>query len=298
MCGIGGFSLAGGQAQEQALLDGLARALSHRGPDGEGRFQDKGTALIHRRLSIIDVEGGAQPLSDSEDRVQLVCNGEIYNFKPHQKALEESGVHLKTRSDSEVALHLYIRHGLEFVEQLEGMYALALHDVRSGDLLLARDPVGIKPLYIAETPRGVAFASEAGALAACGWLTPEVAGGALPELFNRQFTAGRRTLFKGIERLLPGELLVIREGRIVERRRRTLALEPPGGLSEAEALEKLDALLMETTRTHLQSDVPYGAFLSGGIDSSSVLSCMARLDERVTSYTIGFSGNCSRCWAG
>jgi asparagine synthase (glutamine-hydrolysing) len=178
---------------------------------------------------------------------------------------------------------------MDFASHLEGMYALAVYDDRTEDLVLARDPVGIKPLYVAETSAGVAFASEAGALVHAGWVPAEVDERAWPAYFNRQYAGGARTLFKGIRRIEPGEVLRIRRGEIVERRVCPLPLGRAEEIPEAEALEVLDDLLTRTVESHLQSDVPYGAFLSGGIDSSAVVTKMAELVGRVRTYAIGFS---------
>ncbi len=281
--------MGGGRAASPALMARLADALRHRGPDGEGRHAWRNMALVHRRLSIIDVAGGAQPIPDQTGKVQIVCNGEIYNFVPLQNDLERSGIPLKTRSDSEVALHLYKKYGLDFVTHMEGMYALGILDETTGDLVLARDPMGIKPLYISVIGAGLAFASEPAALVRAGWCAAEVDPAAWPSLFNRQYTGGLKTLFKGVTRVKPGEVLRIRDGQIVERREYPLPLEAAADMPEAEALDRLDALLTASVTSHLQSEVPYGAFLSGGIDSSVVVDKMVDVAGRVRTYTIGFS---------
>jgi asparagine synthase (glutamine-hydrolysing) len=172
------------------------------------------------------------------------------------------------------------------------MYAIALHDPGAGCLILARDPFGIKPLYYAETPRGFAFASEPGALVAAGIVPPLLVAAARNELIQIQFTTGRATIFRGIDRVLPGETVVVQQGRVVERRRRiALPACGPVPLGEEEALARLDAVLADSVRLHQRSDVPFGMFLSGGIDSTSVLCMMARLAERpVKAFTIGFEG--------
>src|SRR5215469_1547091 len=171
------------------------------------------------------------------------------------------------------------------------MYAIALHDPAAGQLVLTRDPFGIKPLYYAETPRAFAFASEPSALIDAGIVTPQLVRSARNELLQMQFTTGRETIFAGINRVLPGETVVVRRGRIVERRRReALPKDGSSPLPEDEALARLDAVLMESVRLHQRSDVPFGMFLSGGIDSTVVLLMMARLAERpVRAFTIGFA---------
>jgi asparagine synthase (glutamine-hydrolysing) len=288
VCAIAGVSLRTSEPSE-ALLARLAALQAHRGPDGEGFYRHGRTALAHRRLSILDLEGGAQPIATEDARSHIVVNGEIYNYRPLQARIREWGVRLKTDSDSEVPLHLWRRHGPDFVRHLEGMYALAIYDEASEELVLARDPVGIKPLYVAETPAGVAFASEAGALVQAGWLVADVEERAWPSYFNKQYVDGPLTMFKGVERVQPGEVIRIRHGEVLERRVYPLPLEPASSLAEDEALAILDDLGTRTVETHLQSDVPYGAFLSGGIDSSFVVTKMVELVGNVRTYSIGFS---------
>jgi asparagine synthase (glutamine-hydrolysing) len=288
MCGIAGVSMRVGTPPE-ALMEGLGARLAHRGPDGEGFLRHRRTALVHRRLSILDLEGGAQPIATQDGTAHIVANGEIYNYRALQAQIREWGDRLRTDSDSEVPLHLWRRHGMDFVRHLEGMYALAIYDEATEDLILARDPVGIKPLYIAETAAGLAFSSEAGPLVAAGWIRADVEERAWPSYFNKQYVDGPLTMFKGVVRVQPGEVLRVRGGEIVERRVHPVELEPPQPLEEGEALAMLDRLGSETVRTHLQSDVPYGAFLSGGTDSTFVVTKMADLAGQVRTYAIGFS---------
>jgi len=290
VCGIAGVSLRASEPSE-SFLGRLAALQAHRGPDGEGFYRHRGTALVHRRLSILDLEGGAQPIATEDGRTHIVANGEIYNYRPLQARIRESGVRLATDSDSEVPLHLWRRHGPDFVRHLEGMYALAIYDETSEELILARDPVGIKPLYIAETAEGVAFASEAGAIVRAGWIRADVEERAWPSYFNKQYVDGPLTMFKGVERVQPGEVIRIRRGEVLERRVYPLPLQPASALREDEALEMLDELGTRTVKSHLQSDVPYGAFLSGGIDSSFVVTKMAELVGNVRTYSIGFSSD-------
>jgi asparagine synthase (glutamine-hydrolysing) len=289
MCGIAGLMTLDGAPPEVRLLDRLAGALAHRGPDGRGFHLERDVGLVHLRLAIIDLNTGAQPLVD-EAGLALVANAEIYNYRELRAGLGAAS--FRTASDCEVPLKLYARQGLEFAAALRGMYALALHDQRRNRLVLARDPFGIKPLYFAETARGFAFASEPRALLAAGLVEPRLNARARDELFAFQFTTGAETIFEGISRVLPGELLVVERGRIVERRRRAaLPASPPADLDEGAALERLDAVLRDSIELHQRSDVPYGMFLSAGIDSSAVLAAMTLLNERpVRAYTIGFPG--------
>jgi asparagine synthase (glutamine-hydrolysing) len=290
MCGIAGLMTRDGSPPPSAPLHEMAAALRHRGPDGEGRYRSSDIGMVQTRLAIIDLETGDQPLYEPGGAA-LIANGEIYNYIELRGEVGcGRATVFSTQSDCELPLHLYRRHGLEFTVYLRGMYAIALHDPGAGRLILARDPFGIKPLYYAETPEVFAFASEPGALIAAGIVEPRLIGAARNELLQVQFTTGRETIFAGINRVLPGETVVVRQGRIVERRRRqALPEKGPSPLGEEEALARLDAVLMESVRLHQRSDVPFGMFLSGGIDSTAVLLLMARLAERpVKAFTIGF----------
>jgi asparagine synthase (glutamine-hydrolysing) len=279
MCGIAGMMGLAGAAPAADLVEAMAAALAHRGPDGTGRYAKGDVAFIQKRLAIIDLETGDQPLYEPGGNAALVANGEIYNHIELRQAL--AGTAFATRSDCEPPLVLWRRHGLDFTRHLRGMYAIALHDPADGRLVLARDPFGIKPLYYAETPRGFAFASEPQAILAAGLVAPRLVRQTRNELLQLQFTTGRETILDGIERVLPGETIVVAGGRIVERRRRAALPEgPPQPIGEAEALERLDRVLEESVLLHQRADVPYGMFLSGGIDSSVVLAMMARLNDR------------------
>lgn len=288
MCGIAGIMTSAGLPSD-AALKAMMNALRHRGPDGDGQYMKDDTALAQVRLAIIDLETGNQPLYGPDD-LALVANGEIYNYIELREELP--GTNFATKSDCELPLHLYRKHGLDFPARLRGMYAVALHDPAAGRLVLSRDPFGIKPLYYAETAQGFAFASEPHALIASGFVKPVLAPQARNELLQLQFTTGRETIFEGIHRMLPGETLVVVKGRIAERRR--LDAFPAGGvaeINEEEALKELDRVWADSVNIHQRSDVPYGMFLSGGIDSSAVLAMMARLNRRpVRAFTIGFPG--------
>ena len=287
MCGIAGIMTRDGTAPDAAVLDRLARALAHRGPDGEGRSAAGGTALVHRRLAIIDLETGAQPLA-GPGGTQIAANGEIYNYRELRAEIGEDA--FRTRSDCEPPLHLYGRDRIGFTARLRGMYALAIHDPAEERLVLARDPFGIKPLYYAETARGFAFASEPQALIRAGLVEPRVHVPARGELLQLQFTTGAETIFAGIRRVLPGETVVVAGGRVIERSRAPAL--PEGGpeeITESEALARLDGGLADSVGMHQRADVPYGMFLSGGIDSSAVLALMARLNATpVLAFTCGF----------
>jgi asparagine synthase (glutamine-hydrolysing) len=288
MCGIAGIMTLNGAMPMPALLQSLGRALHHRGPDGNGHYRSADVGIVQTRLAIIDLRTGDQPLYEPGGAA-LVANAEIYNYIELRAGLE--GAAFATASDCEPPLHLYRRHGLGFTAHLRGMYAIALHDPAAGRLVLARDPFGIKPLYYAETASGFSFASEPGALVAAGLVTAQLVRQVRNELMQLQFTTGRETIFAGIQRLLPGETIVVARGRIVERvRREALPAGAPLDIGEGDALARLDAILADSVTLHQRSDVPYGMFLSGGVDSSAVLAMMARLNDKpVRAFTAGFS---------
>ncbi len=290
MCGIAGIVMRDGRAVDEARLDGLARAMAHRGPDGVGRFVSGPIGLLNTRLAIIDLAGGDQPLFDAEGAV-LVANGEIYNDPEIRAAL--AGAAYRTGSDCESPLRLYRRDGADFTRDLRGMYAIALFDPRTGRLVLARDPFGIKQLYTVETPEFFAFASEAQALIAAGLAGRGLRPAARAELMQLKFTTGRETLFADIQRVMPGERLILSAGAVVERR--TTPALPAGGPvpgDDEALLRRLDGVLNDTVAHHLRSDVPYGLFLSGGIDSSVLVALMARLTgQPVHALTAGFPGS-------
>ena len=289
MCGIAGIMTRNGKGPDASILGPLARALGHRGPDGEGKYLAGHVAMVQTRLAVIDLKTGDQPIYEPGGAA-LIANAEIYNYLELRSELD--GVAQTSQSDCEPPLHLYRRDGLSFTDSLRGMYAIAIHDPVDGRLVLARDPFGIKPLYYAETDDYFAFASEPQALIAVGAVKPELAMERRNELLQLQFTCGRSTIFKGIHRVLPGETLVLRGGRIVERRQRPAL--PSGGpeiCGMEKGLARLDSSLEDSVLLHQRSDVPYGLFLSGGVDSATMLALMSRLNERpVTAFTAGFSG--------
>ncbi|MDR3436337.1 asparagine synthase (glutamine-hydrolyzing) [Telmatospirillum sp.] len=288
MCGIAGVMMADGSMPDAALLDRLEKALLHRGPDGTGRYVRDGVGLVHARLAIIDLTSGDQPLFGPRG-CALVANGEIYNYiELRERELPDADLH--TRSDCEPILHLYDRHGTDAARHLRGMYAFALHDPDARSLTLARDPFGIKQLYYVETPRCFAFASEPQALIAAGLVDVELARRPAGELLQLQFTTGAETIFAGIRRLLPGETLSVTQGRITGRTMlAALPAEGPRPVGETDALRRLDDILMDSVNVHQRADVPYGLFLSSGIDSAAILTCMTRLNTNpVQAYTACF----------
>jgi asparagine synthase (glutamine-hydrolysing) len=287
MCGIAGMILSPGAPSPDAVtLSRLIGALRHRGPDGEGQTSAGNVALLHNRLAIIDLVTGDQPLFAGAST--LVANGEVYNYRELRANMPNA--RFATNSDCEPPLHLWLAERVAFPRHLRGMYAIAIHDRATNGVTLSRDPFGIKPLYIASVTGGLAFASEAGALLDAGLVERRVRVAARNELLQLQFTTGADTIFQGIQRLLPGETLRCAEGGVVERRRMSHVPEgSPEPISEDAALARLDRALMESVDLHQRSDVPYGMFLSGGIDSATLITLMARLNsDPVLAFTAGF----------
>ena len=281
MCGIAG-QLGGRNARLAPMIE----AMTHRGPNGIRMEERAGASLAHARLSIIDLDGGWQPISAAGST--LVGNGEIYNYLELTEA-HQLGPALATGSDFEPLLHLYAREGEAAFERLRGMYAFCLLG-GDGRGWLARDPFGIKPLYIMEHDGGLAFASEPRAFFKAGLMGPVLDEEPGRELVDFNYTLGSRTPFKGLRRLVPGEVVQVRDGRLVANWRqpwRTRTQAPVG--DEAALLKQLDTVLEDAVKVHQRSDVPYGLFLSGGVDSTAIATLMARLNARpVTAFTCGF----------
>jgi asparagine synthase (glutamine-hydrolysing) len=294
MCGIAGIMTIDGTAPESGVLDRLSEFLAHRGPDGKGQHLSGDVGMVQTRLAIIDLETGDQPIYVSDAgqsaKAALVANGEIYNYIELKRELAQTS--FSTGSDCELPLHLYLTQGQGFAKYLRGMYAIAIHDIEAGQLVLSRDPFGIKPLYYCETDAGFVFASEAQAILRAGLITAKLNRARRDELMQLQFTTGEQTVFQGIYRMHPGETLIVQGGKIVSRsRQKALPDIERKHIDESKALANLDAALMDSVDVHQRSDVPYGMFFSGGIDSSVLLALMSRLNERpIKALTAGFSG--------
>lgn len=265
--------------------------LAHRGPDGAGEFLDRGIALGHRRLSIVDVAHGAQPMAAAGGAVQIVYNGEVYNHPELMPALQADGVHYATHCDTETVLHLYLRHGVRTPEQLRGMFAFAIWDARSRELFIARDRLGVKPLYYVHTDDGALyFASEIKSLLAAGAVSAELNRHAFPDYLANHATSGEDTLFAGVKRLLPGHTLTWREGRIVTRPYWDLSFAAPTETrADAELVAEYTERFREAVRLRLMADVPLGMFLSGGIDSAAITATMATLvQDPIKTFSVAF----------
>jgi asparagine synthase (glutamine-hydrolysing) len=287
MCGIAGW--VGEVGADGETLRRMCDAIVHRGPDADGALLVPGrVALGFRRLAIIDLKTGDQPIANETATVQATCNGEIYNFRRLRPELESRGHEFRTASDTEVIAHLYEERGVDCLQALQGMFAIALWDERAQRLLLARDRLGVKPLYWAPVGDGLLYASEPGAILASGLVEARPDPRALADYLTLQYVPPPRSGFEGIRKLAPGERLVYEDGRARIERYWQLDFEKKGQESEEETLERLDALLGEATRERMVADVPLGAFLSGGIDSSLVVSYMAEASSRVKTFSIDF----------
>jgi asparagine synthase (glutamine-hydrolysing) len=289
MCGICGIFDQSGNPIDQTVLDRMTFIIRHRGPDGDGRHVDHEAGLGHRRLSIIDLGGGAQPIANEDETLQIVFNGEIYNFLELRKELEAFGHIFKTRSDTEVIVHAYEQWGVECVRRFNGMFAFAIWDARNRQLFLARDHLGIKPLYYTVIGSRLLFASEIKALLQDAECPREVDLEALGELFTFRYVPSPKTLFKRILKLPPGHLMLAsRKGLQISRFWNWVPGERKQA-SEAALVEEYQSLLEDAVRLQLRSDVPLGLFLSSGVDSGVLLAIMSRYGSSpVQTFSIGF----------
>lgn len=291
MCGITGIRDFEGRPVAPADLRAMCGAMVHRGPDDEGYYLGSGVGLAMRRLAIIDLQGGHQPIANEDRSVWAVLNGEIYNYRELRAELEQRGHVFATASDTEVIVHLYEEQGARCVEKLRGMFAIAVWDERSRTLLLARDRLGIKPLYYAQVGSRFLWASELKSLLALEEVRRSIDWQSLCFLLAFQHTSQDQSIVAGVRKLEPGCLLVASPGRELRIERYWAPrFVPDHTRSEDATAARLRELLEESVRIHLMSDVPLGAFLSGGLDSSSVVATMARLmDKPVQTFSIGFS---------
>jgi asparagine synthase (glutamine-hydrolysing) len=292
MCGICGVA-GGDPADGRDLVHRMCAAMVHRGPDDEGIVQLDGVALGMRRLSIIDVEGGHQPMHNEDSTVWVVQNGEIYNHLELRKLLGAAGHTFNTQSDTEVLVHGYEEWGQELVQRLNGMFAFAIHDRRRASVFLARDRIGIKPLHYAIDGDRLVFASELKALLRDPALRKGIDPAALDDYLAYEFVPSPGSIVRGIKKLEPGHTLTWSVAESTHKLRRywspQLNLDDADGRGIEEECEKLRAVLRESVRKELISDVPLGVFLSGGIDSSAVAATMTQLGGEVKSFSVGFA---------
>jgi asparagine synthase (glutamine-hydrolysing) len=287
MCGI--FEPGGQSIIDRGLIKRMADTLTHRGPDDQGFYCAKGIGLGHRRLSIIDLKGGHQPLANEDESVWIAFNGEIYNFKELNRQFLSSGHEFRTKSDTETIVHLYEELGEKCFAQLRGMFALAIWDARKQRLVLARDRIGKKPLFYSWDGRRLVFGSEIKALWPAGDVSQAIDVEALSDYFSYLYIPAPKTIYRQVRKLRPGHYLIADKHGIKEVPYWDLRFDEPEQLSEAEWCERLLDEYRTSVKVRLVSDVPLGAFLSGGVDSSSVVALMNQLQPPVTTCSIGFA---------
>lgn len=291
MCGIFGAVALPGQPASDGVLAAMRDSIRHRGPDADGFVTHGGVSLGNVRLAILDLtQASNQPFVSPDGMVALVQNGEIYNYIELRDDLIRAGAMFRTDGDTEVLLHAYLHWGADFVTRLNGMFAIAVHDRRDGHVHLYRDRLGVKPLYLAQTPHGLFFASEIKALLAAGVpATPDIA--ALAQFFALCYVPPPATAFAGIAHLMPAHRATITAEGVTQHSYWTLDhIAPDPGMTEADAMAGLRSLLDDATRLRLRSDAAFGAFLSGGLDSTSVVAAMRdHMPGEIRTYSIGFA---------
>jgi asparagine synthase (glutamine-hydrolysing) len=294
MCGITGIVAREGLGpDDRDRVLRMRDIISHRGPDDAGVYVDAHAVLGHRRLSIVDLAAGHQPLSNEDQTVWIVFNGEIYNHREVRARLESAGHRYATRSDTETIVHAYEQWGAGAVDHLRGMFAFAIWDTARQRLLLARDRLGVKPLYWAKAGDRLLFGSEIKSILESGLIDVRANEEALPELLGTRYLSGTETLFKGVHRLQPGHTLTFEDGGIaihqywdIPAGRRSDALE---GMSDADIVRRFRALLEESVSIRLMADVPLGMFLSGGLDSSAIAALMSKMIDRpLQTFSVAF----------
>ena len=291
MCGIAGEIIVDGTKAKKSVVPAMLDAMRHRGPDDEGTFSAGSVTIGQRRLSIVGLANGHQPIPNEDKTIWVVCNGEIYNYPHLKKDLEAKGHIFSTATDSETIVHLYEEYGSEMTSHLEGMFAFAVYDIKNSSLLLARDRVGKKPLYYFQHGNTFAFASELRALSKHGSMPREISLQALSDYFSFQYVPQPRTIFKDVFKLPPAHKLElnIKSGRSAIKRYWQVAYEPKCEIFYTDASKTLRNLVTESVRARLMSDVPYGVFLSGGVDSTIIAGIMAEIcGNPVKAFSIGF----------
>src|SRR5262245_53458095 len=287
MCGICGYY----GFNDQALLESMTASLRHRGPDSFGFLRHENMALGHARLSIIDVAGGQQPIENEDQTLAVIHNGEFYNFRELRPELESKGHRFRTKSDTETILHLYEEMGPECIKRLAGMFAVVILDKRKGELFIARDRVGIKPLYYVELPGKILFASEIKALLRCPEVQTTLDYRAIHDYLALRYVPGPGGLFQEIRKFPAGHYGIVRNGKLTL----TRYWEPelfsgPFPNSEQEYLEGFAQRFEKSIQRRLISEVPLGAYLSGGLDSSTIVAAMSKLvSEPIRTFTVGLA---------
>ncbi|MBF4210501.1 asparagine synthase (glutamine-hydrolyzing) [Pseudomonas donghuensis] len=290
MCGIFGYFHRGEQSLSRETLRAMGDAIQHRGPDDQGVFSAPGVALGNQRLSIIDLAGGHQPFISDDGQIVVVQNGEIFNHLELAQELAGTAHACRTHSDTEVLLRLYEREGISFISKLNGMFAIAIYDAREQAMYLVRDRIGVKPLYVHDDGAQLTFGSEIKSLLKGGMSRPAMDEEALHHYLTFNYVPAPFTMYQGVRHLMPGHLMkVTRTGAQVSRWWDLAAIQPVHGRSEEDWIEEFNAILDDAVRLRLRCDVPFGAFLSGGVDSSTIVGLMARhMKEPVKTFCIGF----------
>ena len=293
MCGINGiaFSSRSGRMVSRAQLEAMRDVVRHRGPDDEGVFIDRNVGLGHRRLSIVDVAAGHQPMTNEDESLHITYNGEIYNHAEFREWLESRGHVYKTHCDTETILHLYEEYGIDCVEHLRGMFAFAIWDQHKRELFIARDRLGVKPLYYVHTDDGsLYFGSEIKSLLEARAVKPGINYAVLSDYLANHATSGEETLFGGVKRLLPGHVMTWRDGEVSIRRYWDVDFSKDDEIRDDKTyIEQWSELFRESVRLRLMADVPLGMFLSGGIDSSAIAAVMSGMvREPIKTFSVAF----------
>ena len=294
MCGIAGKVIFDPAAKiARADIQAMLQPIAHRGPDARGIYLDGNAGLGHVRLSIIDLNTGAQPMTNEDETIWVVFNGEIYNFQELREKLLAKGHVFRSQSDTEVIIHAYEEFGSDCVKELRGMFAFAIWDAQRRRLFVARDRVGIKPLYFCDTGKAFYFASELKAIVADAAVPREINLPGIRKFLAFNYLPGTETLFKGIHKLLPGHHLTVEHGKVTQQQYWDLRFtRQRWRMSFDETTEELHGLLATTVRDHMIADVPVGILSSGGVDSSAILNfAVHATDKRIKTFTVGFDGD-------
>ena len=295
MCGINGIALSSrsGLSLDRKVVERMRDVIAHRGPDDVGIFIDGNVGLGHRRLSIVDVASGHQPMTNEDSSLQITYNGEIYNHADYRDELESRGHVYRTHCDTETILHLYEDHGEDCVNYLRGMFAFAIWDTKKRELFIARDRLGVKPLYYVHTDDGsLYFGSEIKTLFETGAIEPEINFRALPDYLANHATSGEETLYRGVKRLLPGHTLLWRDGELLIKEYWDVNFSKieDNGRTDKDYIAEWYELFRTSVRLRLMADVPLGMFLSGGIDSSAIAAVMSGMvDEPIRTFSVAFA---------
>jgi len=293
MCGINGiaFSSRSGRVVSREVLEAMRDVITHRGPDDEGLFIDRNVGLGHRRLSIVDVASGHQPMTNEDSSLHITFNGEIYNHTDYRESLEANGHVYATHCDTETILHLYEEHGSACVDYLRGMFAFAIWDQHKRELFIARDRLGVKPLYYVHTGDGsLYFGSEIKTLLEARAVRPEINYAVLSDYLANHSPSGEETLFRGVKRLLPGHVMTWRDGELTIRRYWDVDFTKEEARDDKTYIQEWSDLFRESVRLRLMADVPLGMFLSGGIDSSAIAAVMSGMvSEPIKTFSVAFA---------